>query len=114
MMIVTCLAVSCASPPSYETRESQAKPSDTRDSLRQIRRSEIVLTDVRPSDAINFIFEDMTFSLDNQVTTNAPGRLVSFRGKDMTLYEQLNEVCRQASLEWMLDGQRIIVRNQKR
>jgi len=111
LMLVGFLVISCSHPHVSEPGVSQAVASITKDSLQQIRIAYIELTNSSGYDAVNFIFDETTLSLDNRVIDNNSSDLVTLSQNNASIYDLLNEVCRQAHLEWLIEGQRVIVKN---
>ena len=114
MTLVGLLIISCTHLQSFETIESQSVENSLRTSLHQIKISYFELTDASPYDAVKFIFDNTTLSLNNQITEFDSANRVNVSQKDASLFELLNDVCRQANLEWLLDGKLVIVRNIER
>jgi len=111
LMLVGLFVISCSHPHVSEPVLSQADASTTRNSLQHIRIGYIELTDASGYDAVNFIFEETTLSLDNRVIDNNSSDLVTLSQNNASIYDLLNEVCRQAHLEWLIEGQLVIVKN---
>ena len=111
LMLVGLLVISCSHPHVSESVVSQAVTSISNNSLQQIRIGYIELKDASGYDAVNFIFEETNLSLDNRVIDNNSSDLVTLSQNNASIYDLLNEVCRQAHLEWLIEGQLVIVKN---
>ena len=110
MMLVSLLVISCSRLQVSESIESRSVASTVRESLQKIIGN-IEITDASGYDAVNFIFDNTTFDLDNRVIVNNSTNRVTLSQNKATIYDLLNEICRQAHLEWLIDGQRVIVKD---